>query len=336
MFGYSYADIQRQNRIYAGANEATTSLGSLSSAQDQISALEPGFTGQLSNIRSDYASALSDIDTQFSNISAELASAKSGILSEINLSKQLSDNAYKTIAADMNDMVTNLEHSQTLQVSQAASQLDAMSGSGQFGGNVYRSQQVYSMNMSNIITASQTAISEATLQYRIANESLQQQYNAQQMNSYIQGVLAITSASVDAAKTYAMIRADVTTSKNAALNQVLSVMSQYSTTVQGIQSSERVSMAQIEAQKLMAAVQNSATMAQIKANSEAARMQYSLNVSAQDIDQQRADIAAEANSIQNQSITLNYEMGMAQLQADQNAYDSPAIQNFLTQIADSF
>ena len=96
-----------------------------------------------------------------------------------------------------------------------------MMASGQFGGNVYRAQQVYSANMTNIIGQSMKVVADISLQYRQAAEQQRLTFSHQQLNSYIQASSVVMGSMIDMAKSYAMIRADMTVNKNNSLTQIL-------------------------------------------------------------------------------------------------------------------
>lgn len=177
-------------------------------------------------IRSDYAASITQIDDQFSKLASNIKQAQAGITQQINQNAAAGAASYNKMMTDFNSQITNIRNAQQVQVSATASQLDSMMASGQFGGNVYRAQQVYSMNMSNVISQSMSAIADITLQYRSSAENLKLQYNSQNLSAFISGATSILGATVEMAKSYAMITSEMNVQKNNQLNQIVELRAQ--------------------------------------------------------------------------------------------------------------
>jgi stress-induced morphogen len=177
-------------------------------------------------IRSDYAASITQIDDQFSKLASNIKQAQDGITQQINKNAAAGAASYNKMMTDFNSQITNIRNAQQVQVSATASQLDSMMASGQFGGNVYRAQQVYSMNMSNVISQSMSAIADITLQYRSSAENLKLQYNSQNLSAFISGATSILGATVEMAKSYAMITSEMNVQKNNQLNQIVELRAQ--------------------------------------------------------------------------------------------------------------
>jgi hypothetical protein len=218
------------------------------------------YATRMSDIRSDYASALSDINSQFVNLEGQIGELQAGISAELAANQELSMQSYERMIGDMERQITNINNAQNMQVTNTASQLDSMLASGQFGGNVYRSQQVYTMNMQNIIGTAMANVANVSLQYRQATEQLQATYNAQHLQGYIQGASIVMGAMSDLAKTYAMVRSDLTINKNNQINQVMEIKAQYDIANAQLQMQEYLTTMEIEARKLMTQWQLDASM----------------------------------------------------------------------------
>jgi hypothetical protein len=267
---------------------------------------ETVYQARMGEVRGDYASALDDISTKFTDLEATIGDIEAGINMELAQNRDLSQQVYQRMTGEMNTQITNIRNAQNMQVTQSASQLDAMLASGQFGGNVYRSQQVYAMNMSNIIGAAMQNVATVSLQYTQATESLQAEYSAQQLTGYIQGANLIVGAMTDLAKTYAMVRSDLTLGKNKQLNDVMNIKAEYDISNATLQQQEYLTTMQVSAQKLMA-------QWQIDASYRETSMKIDLS------DRQRVSaerIAANNNSVQRDLAALN-----DRLQRDLQKYD---------------
>ena len=84
------------------------------------------YATRMQDIRSDYASALSDINSQFSNLEGQITDLQAGINNELAQNRQLSTQVYERMIGDMEMQITNIQNSQNMQVTQTASQLDSM------------------------------------------------------------------------------------------------------------------------------------------------------------------------------------------------------------------
>lgn len=177
-------------------------------------------------IRNDYAASIAQIDDQFSKLATNIKQAQAGITQQINQNAAAGAASYNKMMTDFRSQITNIRNAQQVQVSATASQLDSMTASGQFGGNVYRAQQVYSMNMSNVISQSMATIADITLQYRSSAENLKLQYNSQNLSAFISGATSILGATVEMAKSYAMITSEMNVQKNQQLNQIVELRAQ--------------------------------------------------------------------------------------------------------------
>lgn len=177
-------------------------------------------------IRNDYAASIAQIDDQFSKLATNIKQAQAGITQQINQNAAAGAASYNKMMTDFRSQITNIRNAQQVQVSATASQLDSMTASGQFGGNVYRAQQVYSMNMSNVISQSMATIADITLQYRSSAENLKLEYNSQNLSAFVSGATSILGATVEMAKSYAMITSEMNIQKNQQLNSIVELRAQ--------------------------------------------------------------------------------------------------------------
>jgi hypothetical protein len=218
------------------------------------------FAERTTEIKGDYATALGDVNERFNELAANIAEIQNGISQQITQTQAVASASYNELVSSLNKQVANIQHAQNMQVGTAASQLDAMLSTGQFGGNVYRAQQVYSMNLTSVIASSMQTIANVTLQYRGAAEQLRVQASQQTLASYIQGASVVLGAVVDLAKTYAMVRADLTINRNNQMNQVFQFRVQQDISNRDRDAQVNVEKMRIEANKLMAQWQIDASM----------------------------------------------------------------------------
>jgi len=265
------------------------------------------YDNRVGEVRGDYASALSDINSKFADLSANIQTIQNGISGEISSNKRVARNAYNGMMSELSNQITNIQHVQNVQVTQSASQLDSMLASGQFGGNVYRSQQVFAMNMSNIISSSMKNVSDVALQYRTSAEQLQNQYSAQQLSAYMNGAGIVLGAMTDLAKTYAMVRSDLTVNKNNQLNDLYKVKTNLDIANAQMATNERIATMQADVQKLV-------TQWQIDASYRETQLKIEL--------QDRQIASAELIAQRNNELQRDLANQKDKLQRDLQSYDS--------------
>lgn len=220
-----------------------------------------------------------EVDAMFGELKSQLDLTSNEMKAELNEFKLIGDSAYNKIQGDFNRVITGIRNGQQMQVLRSAMQLDSVIASGQFGGNVYRAQQTYSMNISNAIASANELAAKLTLDFTVVAE----QFRLQARSTYLDNMAKINdiilSAQTQLVTSHATIKADLSARFSDGLIKLGQLHTQIATTE-----------AKLEADLAMAERQNQINLITTAWNNNTQRYVADVNAAASNY---RVDVQAE-------------------------------------------
>ena len=206
---------------------------------------------RVDEVKVDYAKSMESVNSNFADLQTSITQINAGIKEAITNNQTIGQDSFDRYETDMREQLTNIQNSMNVQVTQAASQVDSLVGSGAFGGNVFRSQQVFSKNVSSVIANGMKNIADVTLAYRNAAEQTMHAYASDELNAILTGSQIILNATVDMVKTRALIDVDLAKNRNQQIIALYGISADVEKYNAGLRSQEMLTRMQVRAKLVM-------------------------------------------------------------------------------------